>query len=72
MDDESKSAARRKVTNMLINLGYPHFVSDVRELDRFYENLEICKWDNYGNTKRLRAFKQAVVLNMLERRDRLA
>ncbi|XP_030760207.1 neprilysin-11-like [Sitophilus oryzae] len=72
MDETSKEAALRKVHNIITLLGYPRFTSNSFLLDQFYENLPICKWDHYGNSKILRAFKQAYVLNMFSKRDRAA
>ncbi|KAJ8954193.1 hypothetical protein NQ318_005788 [Aromia moschata] len=70
MDDASKAVAVRKVENMVTILGYPSFVSNKTLLDKFYENVRICKWDNYGNSKRIRAFKQAYQISQVAKRDR--
>lgn len=66
MDDKSRDAALKKSENMLLLLGYPDFVDNASKLDAFYKNLHICKFDNYGNTKNLRAFKQAYQFTQLQ------
>ncbi|KAJ8982592.1 hypothetical protein NQ317_005064 [Molorchus minor] len=70
MDEESKTVAVQKVENMVTLLGYPDFADNKTLLDRFYENVRICKWDNYGNSKRIRAFKQAYQISQVANRDR--
>ncbi|KAJ8916562.1 hypothetical protein NQ315_000206 [Exocentrus adspersus] len=70
MDDESKAVAVQKVRNMVTMLGYPDLVSNKTTLDKFYENVRVCKWDNYGNSWRIRAFKQAYQISQLAKRDR--
>ncbi|KAF7285786.1 hypothetical protein GWI33_009970 [Rhynchophorus ferrugineus] len=72
MDDSSKEAAYKKVDNIFTLLGYPKFTSDREALDYFYQNLPICKWDHYQNSRNLRAFKQAYVLNMISKRNKAA
>ena len=59
MDTESRSSALQKIKNLLVLLGYPDFVEDTTGLDAFYENFRVCQWDNYGNARVIRAFKQA-------------
>lgn len=70
MDEDSKAVAIQKVNNMITILGYPDFVSNKTLLDKFYENVKICKWDNYGNSRRIRAFKQAYQISQIAERDR--
>ncbi|KAJ8969344.1 hypothetical protein NQ314_001805 [Rhamnusium bicolor] len=70
MDDASKAVAILKVNNMVTLLGYPDFVANRTLLDQFYENVRICKWDNYGNSRRIRAFKQAYQISQVANRDR--
>ncbi|RZC39331.1 uncharacterized protein BDFB_004487, partial [Asbolus verrucosus] len=70
LDDKSRDAALKKVNNMLILLAYPDFVEDRRKLDEFYKNLRICEWDNYGNARNMRAFKQAYQFTQLGALDR--
>lgn len=61
MDEESKKRALTKVEKMISLLAYPEeIVENGTALDKFYENLRICTWENYGNTQRLRSFKQAL------------
>uniref|UniRef100_V5GXP8 Neprilysin-2 n=1 Tax=Anoplophora glabripennis TaxID=217634 RepID=V5GXP8_ANOGL len=70
MDEQSKTVAIQKINNLVTIMGYPDFVSNKTLLDRFYENVRICKWDNYGNSRRIRAFKQAYQISQVEKRDR--
>lgn len=59
MDTSSKKASLEKAKYMAALIGLPDFVHNKKALDELYEDLEIKKWDNYGNSQRLRAFKQA-------------
>lgn len=70
MDDKSKAFAVEKINNMITLLGFPDFVSNKTLLDKFYENVRICKWDNYGNSRRIRAFKQAYQISQVGQRER--
>ncbi|XP_060533309.1 neprilysin-4-like [Cylas formicarius] len=70
MDETSKSAAIEKAGNIVTLLGYPDFLMNKTAVDSFYQNLKICSWDNYGNSKRLRAFKYAYQLNLFSQRSR--
>lgn len=71
MDEQSREAAQRKADNMLVLLAHPDFVTNTTDLDRFYENVRICEWDNYGNAQRIRAFKQAYLFSQIgQPRDR--
>ncbi|XP_044261198.1 uncharacterized protein LOC123009135 [Tribolium madens] len=68
--DESRDKALKKAENMMILLGYPDFVDDKNTLDKFYQNFRICEWDNYGNARTIRAFKQAYQFTQLWKLDR--
>lgn len=70
MNDTIKEIALKKLQNMNTILAFPDFVTYRSKLNKFYQNLRICKWDNYGNSERIRAFKQAYQLSQLEKRDR--
>ncbi|XP_057663700.1 neprilysin-11-like [Diorhabda carinulata] len=70
MDQQSKEKALAKFENMIIILGHPDISYDKRKLDRFYDNLRICKWDHYGNFIRLKAFKNAYQISQVAKRDR--
>ncbi|KAG5878476.1 hypothetical protein JTB14_003163 [Gonioctena quinquepunctata] len=70
MDNTTKANAIEKFDNMITIFGYPDFVPEPDRLDKFYENLRICKWDNYGNTKRMKAFKNAYQISQVAKRDR--
>lgn len=72
MDAESREAALQKAEKMFLMLAYPDFVEDKTTLDKFYENVRICQWDHYGNSQRIRAYKQAYKFSLLQdpmRRD---
>nr|XP_023027963.1 neprilysin-4-like [Leptinotarsa decemlineata] len=70
MDDECKAKAVQKFDNMITILAYPDLVPEPELLDQFYENLRICGWDNYGNTKRIKAFRNAYRMSQVGKRDR--
>lgn len=70
MSDGNKATALLKNSKMITLLGYPEVSEDKTELDKFYESLRICSWDNYGNVKRLRAFRMAYQLSQAKSRDR--
>lgn len=59
LDDVTRERALKKIQNMITLLGYPCFVENHKRIDEYYENLRICKWDHFGNSQRLRAFKLA-------------
>lgn len=70
MNEEMKNFALYKLDNIITIMAYPDFIPDAKALNKFYENLRICKWDNYGNAQRLRAFRYAYQLSQLSTRDR--
>jgi predicted metalloendopeptidase len=70
MDAQSRDSALKKAENMLVLLGFPDFVDDPDLLDVFYQNLRVCQWDNYGNARNIRAFKQAYQFSQLGKPER--
>lgn len=70
MDDKSRDAALAKVKNILVLLGYPDFAENKTSLDKFYKNFRVCEFDNYGNARTIRAFKQAYQFTQLGKPDR--
>ncbi|CAG9814974.1 unnamed protein product [Phaedon cochleariae] len=70
MDQQCQAKAIDKFDKMVTILGYPDFVPEASSLDKFYENLTIYKWDNYGNTKRINSFRNAYQISQIARRDR--
>jgi membrane metallo-endopeptidase-like protein 1 len=70
MDVQSRDSALKKAENMLVLLGFPDFVDDPDQLDVFYQNLRVCQWDNYGNARNIRAFKQAYQFSQLGKPER--
>jgi hypothetical protein len=70
MDAQSRASALKKAENMLVLLGFPDFVDDPDLLDVFYQNLRVCQWDNYGNARNIRAFKQAYQFSQLGKPER--
>lgn len=59
VDEEDKEVLKTKLSNAFVSLAYPDTVSERTDLDKFYENVEICQGDNYGNSQRIRAFRMA-------------
>lgn len=55
---------------MLVPVGYPDFVDNKTSLDKFYENLQISKFDNYVNARAIRAFRQAYQFAQLKKPQR--
>lgn len=70
MDDACKTKALVKLDKMVTILGYPEFAANKTEIEKFYENFRVCKWNNYGNTLNLRAFKLAYHYSQVLKRDR--
>ncbi|XP_072379054.1 neprilysin-11-like [Diabrotica undecimpunctata] len=70
MDQESKDNAVGKLKRMIMILGHPDVSYDKDNLDQFYENLKICKWDHYGNSIRIKAFKNAYQISQISKRKR--
>lgn len=70
MDEKMKIVAKEKLEYMITIMGYPDFTIDNYLLDKLYENLRICKYDHYGNSQRIRAFRFAYQLSTLPSRDR--
>lgn len=60
IDDETKDKCSLKANNMITLLGYPEYSEDETLLDNFYGNFRICSWDHFGNSQRIRAFRQAL------------
>ncbi|KAJ3652157.1 hypothetical protein Zmor_018147 [Zophobas morio] len=69
IDDESRNTVLQKIDNVVVFLAYPVFTNDKTSLDHFYENVRICEWDNYGNARRIRAFKKAYALSQYLNHD---
>ncbi|KAK4878383.1 hypothetical protein RN001_010889 [Aquatica leii] len=71
LDEPSRQKAKEKASKMITLLGYPNFVEDGVEVDKYYSNVRICAWDHFGNAQRLRAFSSALNLALLDKpRDR--
>uniref|UniRef100_A0A6P7GBB3 Neprilysin-4-like n=1 Tax=Diabrotica virgifera virgifera TaxID=50390 RepID=A0A6P7GBB3_DIAVI len=70
MDTQSKEDAVAKLKRMIMILGHPDISYDKENLDKFYENLKICKWDHYGNSIRIKAFKNAYQISQISKRER--
>lgn len=71
MDDYTKQLCHKKAGNMVTLLGYPEFVEEMELLDEFYENVQVCTWDHFGNSQRMRSFRLALKLReMGHARDR--
>lgn len=66
IDEVTKEKAAKKAENMYILLGYPEYADSAELLDEFYENLRICTWDHFGNSQRLRAFRQALQFSQID------
>ncbi|XP_044764037.1 neprilysin-1-like [Coccinella septempunctata] len=67
MDASSETASLKKAKKIVDLVGLPEFVSNNTLLDELYVGLKIKKWDNYGNSQRLRAFKQAYMFSQMGR-----
>ncbi|XP_050499476.1 neprilysin-4-like [Diabrotica virgifera virgifera] len=70
MDTQSKEDAVAKLQRMIMILGHPDISYDKENLDKFYENLKICKWNHYGNSIRIKAFKNAYQISQISKRER--
>lgn len=66
IDTESRDFIAKKIDNIVISLGFPELVNFKSKIDEFYQNVRICQWDNYGNSYRIRAFKQAYLLRQYQ------
>ncbi|KAI6213571.1 Phosphate-regulating neutral endopeptidase [Aphelenchoides besseyi] len=48
MDEETKSKAKLKAENLLLLVGYPEFVSNVTQMNEYYQDLKVSETVTFG------------------------